>query len=185
MIEQLLTITIFGYVTWWIIISIAIILIFVVSDLSENGYVATFFLVVYVAIFYIWGNVGDSKILSIFTISNLSIYLGIGFIYALIKSYLFGYKQGNLINDKYNKDYHFTTEHKEETKDLIIRDKKDLIEDRYNKIRDNVFRWWLMLPINLLTNGLNLISDAFIILWKYIGKIFKTMVILGINGTKQ
>ena len=77
--------TLFGSaVIFWLTI-IVLIIVFELSDIYENGYIATFALSIFIFLTWKWS---DFNIFTYVTLINVLIYLGIGFIYAGIKSCL-------------------------------------------------------------------------------------------------
>jgi len=87
--EGLLALAIFGSFVWFCIISAIIICIFFWSENAEHGGIAFVGLILFLIINYFWGNVPISNYIS--WINGL-VYFGIGFLYAIIKSYVYGLK---------------------------------------------------------------------------------------------
>ena len=83
----LLALTLFGST---LVLGIAVAVLFIaliLSDINESGTLATVSFGVFVGLNYFWGNL---PLLQIFTIYNILMYVFIGFIFALIRTYFKG-----------------------------------------------------------------------------------------------
>jgi len=153
--EALLTLTLFGSVIWFWISAIIFLFICFASDINENGFVAFAFLVVVAILYHFWGDI--KSILTFLTFVNISIYLVIGLMFSAFRTFFAGRTLGKLIKDlPGNKDkptsYYGST--KESEKAIFI-----------DKLKGNIFRWWFMWPISLITW---LVTDLFKDAWNFI-----------------
>lgn len=86
--ENLITFTLFGSAIWFTIVSLVLIIIYFISEIAEDGsygFVAT---LIFIALYYFSG---DGKLLNlVFTLQNIILYVTIGFIFSLIRTYFKG-----------------------------------------------------------------------------------------------
>jgi hypothetical protein len=99
MLEGLLALAIFGSFTWFCILTGLLICIFFWSENVEHGEIAFAGLVAFLIINYYWGNLPISNYISWI---NALIYFGIGFLYAILKCYVYGTKSNDA---KWDKDH--------------------------------------------------------------------------------
>lgn len=85
--ETLLQLALFGSFTWFVIFTAALFVILLVSDLEENGYVATLFITLFLICNYFWGNL---PLLKLITRETVIAYVLIGFIFSIIRTYFKG-----------------------------------------------------------------------------------------------
>jgi len=177
-----LTIVLFGYFAWFAAITAVLLLVFFLSDAGENGFWATGALVIYIAIFWFWGSFGESQVPNLFTLSNIGIYLGIGFVYSLLKSILIGSRKDREIKENYLGDdppSRFVRANRENKMSILKEARTVAFKDVVNNLAGDVFRWWLMWPVNLLSTIGVWAKDLFLIFWRNIDFIFIAMVKLG------
>lgn len=115
--ENLLNFTLFGSGIALGIMLVILFIALIVSDLNESGYWAFALVLIAIGLNYFWGTF---PILSFISIKMVLMYLFIGFLFSLIRTYFVGKK---LSED----------------------------EKKYFKLKEHVFRWWLMFPISALT----------------------------------
>lgn len=82
-----LTFTLFGSTVVLAIAFIVTLIVFLASDLTENGTLATVTFVVFIGLNYFWGNL---PLKEIFTVYNILMYVFVGFIFAMIRTYFKG-----------------------------------------------------------------------------------------------
>lgn len=82
-----LTFTLFGSTVVLAIAFIVTLIVFLASDLTENGTLATVTFVVFIGLNYFWGNL---PLKEIFTVYNILMYAFVGFIFAMIRTYFKG-----------------------------------------------------------------------------------------------
>lgn len=87
MIEKLTTLAIFGSFVWFCVMAGLLIIIFFWSENAKHGGIAFLGLVSFLIINYLWGNV---PVKSFVTWPSVLIYLGVGLIYAIIRTYFYG-----------------------------------------------------------------------------------------------
>ena len=149
--------------TFWIA-TLLLFIVFVLSDIYENGYAATFALTVFVYLTYRWSNF---NIFTIATLTNVGVYIGLGLVYAFIKTYFFGRKKGSTMSEKELKKYY-------DPEDKWTRD------NLLSKLKRNVFRWWFMWPVSLINWVFtDMIRDAYNWCYDKIGKWFVQVFEMG------
>lgn len=154
MFDFFLSLAIFGSFVWFCIILLIVLSFLFISESREDGTIAFTAFIVFAVINHFWGNI---PLFSYFTWENILIYLGIGFIYAIIKSFFYG---RNSKDDTYN--------------------------TKINKLKGNVFRWWTLWPISLTYWVFSdLFKDLYEWLYKHIGKLFEYFFKLGQGKTKE
>jgi len=162
--------TLFGSVLVFWLTTIVLLVIFEISDIYENGYVATFALSIFIFATWRWS---DFNVFSYITLWNVSTYLVTGFIYAGIKSLFYGRQIGKTMSDGdsdnyYHKDYKWT--------------KKSLLK----KLKSNVSRWWLLWPVSLINWILSdLVKDVYNWVYDKIRGFFIYLFELGLKDTDK
>ena len=156
-----------GSAIWFWIFTFLLIGIFFVSDLVENGITALFSFIIFFIITYFWSNF---NIFSFLTLWNVLIYLGIGLVYAAIRTLFFGRKK--------------RAELKESSDDSVGRSetiKRFALMD----LKNNVFRWWLLFPVSMINWAFtDLIKDLYNLVYSKIGNIFVKIFDLGFTDKK-
>lgn len=127
-VEFVLGFTLFGsVVAFWLVTVIMILLLFS-YDLDENGWPALASFGVFCVLTYFWS---EFNILTYATLKNVLIYIGIGFIYAMIRTIIFAKsKKGDFYTgeEAYRKNREY----------------------KLGKLKGNVRRWWFLFPVSLL-----------------------------------
>ena len=168
--KELLELTLFGSVwIFWSFVFLALILYFV-SEKHEDGRIGFVYSVVFVCCLFVDGfdfsriNIDYFKILS---------YLGIGLLFAIIKSYFYGrYKNKEYISE-------IEGEKDEDADEVLSRYKKESIND----LKNNVFRWWFMWPVSLIYWSFSdLLSELYNFVYSKISKVFSYMFSLGFKN---
>jgi hypothetical protein len=140
---DLLSLTIFGSFVWFCIFLAALIIAFFWSEGAEEGSIAFVAVVAFVLVNHFWGNI---PLLRFVTWINVFAYLGVGFIYAVIRVYFYGRNTKSDDSSSY-----YTTR-------------------AINELKGNVFRWWFIWPISLIYWA---ISDLLGDLWNWIYQRFE------------
>lgn len=123
-------------------------------DNNENGIGAFFSFAIFSVVTYFWSSF---NILEYVNWVSVGTYLGIGFIYSLIRTYFLGRK----------------------TKLKASGDRKYLKE----KLKGNVFRWWLLWPVSLLNWILSdLVRDLYNLVYKKLQKLYEGIFELGLKN---
>lgn len=153
MIEFLAALTLFGSV-WYFWISVVILFVlFFVSEADENGFLALGSLIAVTILYYFWGDI--KTILPLFSFINISIYLLLGLTFSTLRTFFAGRELGKRIKNLPEKDnggmYSANQEYQ----------KKEFID----KLKGNVFRWWFMWPISLISW---LVTDLVKEIWDYV-----------------
>jgi hypothetical protein len=153
MIHGFLEFQFFGSFTWFLISAIVLLACFFIAELSEQGFVGTVAVAVFLALNYYWGNVPTMKV---FTWPNVGIYLLLGFIYAVIRTYFFGREQSSISN-------------------YVI-----------DELKGNVFRWWLLFPISLVVWTLSdLLENVWNLVYDICSNGFEYVLNIGYNSKKK
>ena len=157
MFQELLSLTIFGSFIWFCIVTGLLFLAYVISDALEAGVIAVLATVSYLVVNYYSGNV---PIVKVFTLSNILIYLALGFLYASLRTYLYGVEKRKNYPNKYDFDK--------------------------SEIKSSVIRWWLLFPFSLISWCVtDLFNNFFSALYNLFSKFFEAVFILGYKGVKK
>lgn len=125
LIAGLAVFTLFGSaIAFWGIV-VAMIIGFIISDVSENGWAAFGILVVFVTLNVFSHN---DYLLDIITFKNVGIYLGAGFGFSLIRTYFKG-------KELTRKDAKLSSEKRKST-----------LKEEF-ALKEHVFRWWFLFPV--------------------------------------
>lgn len=116
---------------WFLVVIIAIVLFS--SEANENSLRAFISIGIFLVVTQLFSTF---DILSFVTLKYVGIYFGIGAVYALIRTYIYGRKRAI---EKSTKDFSgsYPTE-------------SGFDFDTRVRLKRNVFRWWFMFPISLL-----------------------------------
>jgi len=135
-------------------------LVFLLSDIYENGYAATSSVIAFLIINYFWGNFAW---VSIFTWYNVGIYLLIGFIFSLVRTYFKGKEFKIVSKPLFDGD----TEH------MVNEDgeRKESFE-----LKEHVFRWWFLFPFAAINWVFGrLLIDAWDFIYRKTSKIYESI----------
>lgn len=140
----------FGSMVWfWIAIGILVIS-FVVSDLSENGFIASCFFAVFTAMYMY-----NSSIPSFITWINVIGYVSIGMVYAVIRIIFLGVNS----SENYNG-----------INTLVDEQRQAIINSLLRRVSSNIIRWILLWIVSL---PLFILDKFFPLLGEFITKKFK------------
>ena len=152
---DLLNMAIFGSFTLAIVFIALVFIAFIASEKVEHGGIAFLALVVFCVINYMWGNI---PLLKLVTLPRVFLYLGIGFIFAIVRIYFFGRGQKN---EGYSRV-------------------------RYDSIKSNVFRWWFIWPASLAYWVFSsLLGEAWDWVYDKFESLFDYFLMLGFNSVKK
>lgn len=173
----LLALTLFGSVIWfWVVVAVFIIICFA-SDVNENGFFAFGTLVVLSVLFYFKANI--DPLLDFFALPNILIYFGIGLGFSFFRTFFAARVLGHEIKD--------LVETKEEaSKKGYSSDSKEYRKQEFiNELKGNVFRWWFMWPISLLTwIATDIVKDVYDWVYSKMSGFYNWIVDLGVNSVK-
>jgi hypothetical protein len=162
-----MSLTLFGSVVWALIVIGIFITICFISDVKENGFVATTFLVIFSLLFFKWGKDSLPTFISVFTWKFFTVYFSLGLIHAFIRVFFHGRSEMKKVNE-----YRL----EEKTYEYNIN----------RKIKENVFRWWFMWPISLITWIISdMVEEIYDWLYQRISKAFDYVFNLGIKSVKE
>jgi hypothetical protein len=155
MLTQLLTLTIFGSFIWFAILTFILIIAFFVSEKEELGYIATIAVIVYLLLNRFFGNV---PILQFITWTNVLSYLGLGFVYTVIRTYFYG---------RYAKENGYS------------------LNTLKSDLSGNVFRWWFLFPISFIYWMVSdFIAQAWDVIYDLLSNGFEKIFTAGFNSKK-
>ena len=170
MIEGILAATLFGSFIWFGVFTSLLLILFFVSEFNEEGFIAFFALIVYAIFMYFAGMVDSTVYIPILSWTSILLYLGIGFLFSLIRTYFYGLKRKRDLLKK-----------SVPTKD----DKEYAIQDMISDLKGNVFRWWFMWPISAISWVIkDLLKDFCEFIYKHTSVIFKNIATYAFNIIK-
>lgn len=173
--EALLGLTLFGSVLWfWISVAVFIIICFL-SDVNENGFWAFATLVVLGVAYYFRGHV--DPLLQVLTLQNILIYLGIGLGFSFLRTFFAGRKLGHEIKDlpKTREDI--------KAQSHVYDTQKDRRERFLEELKGNIFRWWFMWPVSLITWAVtDIVKDIYDYVYSKMSGLYNWIVDLGMKS---
>ena len=144
------------------------IFILFISEIKEDGWSG---LVAFIAFIGLTHFCSNFDVFSIITLKLILLYLGIGLVHSLVRTYLYGRKRGI---EKKGKEF----------KDTFLSREEDFDNDTTDKLKGNVFRWWFLFPISFLTWVFSdLIKDVYNFIYSQFKIIFVKIVKAGQNST--
>lgn len=153
MFTFVLSFTIFGSFIWFCVLTLALLVFFFYAESEEEGFIATAAIACYLIVNHFWGNV---PVFTYVSWSSVGIYLGAGFIFAIIRTYMFGRKLDKL-------------------EDSYIRE-----------LKGNVFRWWFLWPVSLISWAVSdLAADVWNWVYAKVGNVFESILKAGFNSIKK
>lgn len=157
-----------GSVIGFYIITLIFIIVLFISEVNENGWAA---LVSFIIFSLAMRFLGNFQIEEYVTIKMIGVYIGVGLIHSVIRTYFYGRKRGLkrkeelVLNPNSNMEYF---------------DLKTI-----NILKGSVFRWWFLFPISFLTWVFSdLLSDFWNTVYDLTKKSFEYILNLGINSIK-
>lgn len=169
----LTALTLFGSVIWfWLMFALFIVICFA-SDIKKNGYYAFGTLIVVSVILYFWGNETFVYFKSVvWNFKNISTYLGVGLLFATIKSFFASRKLAKELKNL-----------PDTSDDSWVTTKSKRRKEFNEELGENVARWWFMWPISLIIWLYDsLLADVWNFIWKKIKGYFLFIVDLGIKS---
>lgn len=162
---ELLTFTLFGSViAFWSVVLLFVVIAFISENYKQG--IPMFFITIGLVIAHQYKS--NFNVLQYFDLANILIYLGIGFVFSLIRTYFYA----NRKKRKALKNYH--------NDENLNKKLEALKEDVKSDLKGNVFRWWFMWPASAIYW---LVSDLIRDLWNSfydkISKLFTGLVNLG------
>ncbi len=164
--DTLLEFTLFGATVWLVLVTLTILTLLFVSESYNQGFVATAVFIIYVGLLYKWGSTGHIDISGMLTWLNLLYYLIIGFLFALLRTYLYGVKEKR----KYKKESNYAyNDNLKKFKDSLL-----------TSLQGKVSRWWFMWPISALHYMFGTwLRDIWDWIWKHVSNMFKNLALKG------
>ena len=160
--EALLALTLFGSIIWfWMSVLVFLIICFI-SEIEENGFLAFGTLVLIIIAYNVWGDI--KAILPLFSFVTVSIYLVIGLVFSILRTFFMGRTLGKKIKNliKSNEELRIANPRYAYDDGTSIKGlRKPFIDD----LKGNVFRWWFMWPVSMITW---LITDLIKDMWDYV-----------------
>lgn len=162
----------FGSVLWFYVATLIFIAFLFYTDVNEMGYQAAVGFMAFILLLQFQSTFVP---VDYFSWSTLGLYLGIGFVHSLLRTYFYGRKKL-----KYN-GYHKPETDKEKEENI-----KSQIKDRKSYLKGNVFRWWFMFPISFLNWVLSdLMKDAYDVIYKQLNKLYEAIFNMGLKSAKE
>jgi len=178
---------------------ILLIILFFVSEVNENGFVAFISFAIFCIVNHYYGK---SHMFALFSVQNIVIYLILGFIHAVIRVYIKGVKARKTVDEMkefiqdYNKQLQNLSEKEKEDRVIVTTIEnhikrhtdniKDFKERQIDSIKSNVFRYWFLFPISLTVWLFNdLFKDVFDVLYKFVGNLFNQIFLLGLGDDNK
>lgn len=173
--EQILTnltgFLFFGSVLWFWIFTSAFVISLFLSDIYENGYFAFGSFLVFLGFMHFKSNIDLLGFIQLYWYTPL-IYLGIGLVYAMVRTYFYGRKP--YTHWSFDKDN--SPEKLKELKRVKLK----------SKLKGNVFRWWFLFPISFINWVLSdLLKDFFNAIYSKLRKVFEGILDMGINSVSE
>lgn len=172
-LEFLPAFALWGSAIWFWLLTLLIIISFFIADVNEEGYWAATSFVIFLVITHFWS---DFNFFSIVTWNLVFLYLGIGLVYSIIRTVLFGRKK---------KMEASTMEFKEPTEKNASDYGTEAAFKRETlyKLKGNVSRWWFLFPVSMINWAFtDLFRDAWNWLYAKMSTIFEKLFDLGYNA---
>lgn len=164
--EILNSITLFGSIFWGVAALVILIGLCFWADVEEEGWIALIIGIIFGVIFYLFGRDTLHNFFSLLTFVNISLYLGVGLLYAFVRIFFYGRNQAYKFNEekKTNKSEYYTPR--------IDRD-----------IKSHVFRWWFLWPISLINWVIkDVVRDVYNFAYDKLSRVFNFVLDLGIKS---
>ena len=160
--NELLSFTLFGSViAFWVVLLLFIIAVFA-SEHEKEGRLAFASLIIISGLYYFKSNFDLTNLIDY---QAITIYLIIGFLFALFRCYFYARKEKNRILKKYA-EYTDIESHLDSNK-----------EETLNDLKGNVFRWWFMWPASFLYWVFSdLLSDLYQVIYDKVAFLFKKII---------
>lgn len=154
--QDLLTLSMFGGFVGFVAATLVLLFLFFYAEHEKQGFIAFVAVVAYLIANHYWGNV---PIKSLFSWFNVSVYLGTGLVYAVIKTYSYGRS--------------------------VAADGGSL-DRAVDELKGHVFRWWFIWPVSLISWLVSdFIVEGFELLWDNIGNSFRKILAAGYQSKKK
>lgn len=171
----LLSMTLFGSgLLFWLSV-IAFVVICFISDVIEEGGWAFAALVILGILYYFKADL--TPLLEIFTPFAIFAYLVLGLLFSALRTFFAGRKLGKKIKDlpKTRDDI--------KGQSHIFDNQKSKREDFINELKGNVFRWWFMWPVSLLTwIATDFVKEFWDFIYSKVKRFYTYLVDLGIKS---
>ena len=166
--ELLTTITLFGSIFWGITALVLFIAACFWADYEENGWLATFFLIVLGCLFYFFGKDTWTAFVSWFSWTYVALYFAIGLVHAFIRIFFWGRNEMMKVNEYRKKDTSLEYEI----------DKREL--------KGHVFRWWFLWPASLIMWIIrDIVKDVYNFVYDKFSRMFEYVMNLGVKSVKE
>ena len=160
----------FGSVLGFYILTAVFIFFLFVSEVTENGWLASISLVIFLLAVRFFGNFEVEEYIEL---KMVGIYIGIGLIHSIIRTYFYGRKRGMQLKEL----------KEESTGSVALVDR--FSRETLTKLKGNVFRWWFLFPISFLTWVFSdLLRDFWNQVYDLTKKGFEYVLTLGLKSIK-
>lgn len=171
----------FGSVTYFYILVTVFLIVLFASEVNENGWLALISFGVF-AILTSWSNLDIIEFFKV-NLALVGYYVLIGLGHSMARTYLYGRKrkperlavieEQNEWNEKYRSD----EGEMQSTSKIEMFDRTT-----YDKLKGNVFRWWFLWPVSLLTWVFSdLLRDVWDLIYDYTKKVFQAILDAGMK----
>lgn len=184
LLNNLAEFTLLGSVSLFYAFTIIFILLLFVSELQENGWIALWSFGIFIILMSWQSNLEPIELLTE-DLYLIGYYIAIGLIHSLVRSYIYGRKRKpERLEAIATRDKWFE-ENPDKTPSGYYHDTnavKIFDDTTYSKLKGNVFRWWFLWPISLLTWIFSdLLKDVFNFIYDKLKRIFQAVVDAGMK----
>ena len=177
----MLLFTLFGSAIIFWIITAALVILFFTAERSEDGVIAFVSVLVFLILIYVVGSPNLWSGFKSINIFNILIYLGIGLIYSIIRTYFFGKKEFKKFDESFNNSYPSNFDKSDIDIKLIRIDRLYQAKRMLmGELKGHVFRWLFLFPVSLINWVISdLLTDLFDWFYSKMGKAFNYIAMLG------
>lgn len=162
----------FGSVLYFYLFSLIFLTILFFADYHESGFHAFGAFLIFLGVTFYWGTFEPLEYLSW---GSVGLYLGIGFLYSLVRTYFYGRKA--LVYGGYKTD---------PSDDEKIKYIENQISERKVHLKGNVFRWWFLFPVSFIDWVLSdLVKDIYDWIYKYLHKLYDSILDIGLKSAER
>jgi hypothetical protein len=146
---------------------LVLLIILFVSEVSENGFLATVFSLIIGVCFFFYGKDTWNSFVSILTVKTIVMYIIAGLVFAIFRVFMHG-------RNEMRKAVHFKA-----TGNI---GKYDINKE----IKESVFRWWFLWPVSLIVWVIkDFINEIYDLVYVAFDRFFNSVMNLGIKTVKD
>ena len=159
----------FGSIVYFYLSILIFISILFWADIRENGFFALFAFLVFMVGMNYYSTFEPFRYI---TWTSVGLYLGVGFIHSIIRTYFYG--ASNPL--KYNGYEHNPSE------ETVKKSIDDQIETKRSYLKGNVFRWWFLFPISFINWAISdLVRDVYNFVYSKLQSLYEGVFNMGIK----